>query len=112
MKPSLNRETILQILQDELPSLRKQFGIVAIALYGSFATGTATETSDVDLLVELDRPLGFEFVALSEHLESVLGRKVDLATYETLERSLRTPRYRAMALNIQETLTDLRLETR
>lgn len=112
MRPSINRGTILQILQDELPYLRARFGIVAVGLYGSFARGTATESSDVDLLVELARPLGFEFVALADHLESVLGRKVGLATYETLERGLLTPRYRPIALSIQETLTDVRLDTR
>jgi len=64
------------------------------------------------LLVELDRPLGLEFVALSEYLEGVLGRKVDLATFERLERSLLTPHYRSIALSIQETLTDVWFEMR
>jgi len=112
MEASLNRETILRILRNELPYLSRRFGVATLALYGSYASDTATATSDVDLLVELGRPLGLEFVALAEYLESVLGRTVDLSTFETLERSLQMSRYRHIALNIQETKTDVRLETR
>lgn len=59
----------------------------------------------MDLLVELSRPLGLEFVALADYLEKKLGRQVDLATFEMLNRSLGQPRYRPMALDIQKTLT-------
>ena len=112
MQASLDRDAILRLLNSELPYLNRRFGIVALALYGSFASGTATPTSDVDLLVELGRPLGLEFVALADYLEAVLGRRVDLTTFETLERSLKMDRYRRIAMSIQETKTDVRLETR
>ncbi|WP_322488617.1 nucleotidyltransferase family protein [Chloroflexus sp.] len=36
--------------------------------------------SDVDIIVEFERPLGFRFVELAEHLERLLGRRVDLLT--------------------------------
>ena len=111
-KTPLNREMVLQILQRELPYVREKFGVARLALYGSFTQGTATGKSDVDLLVELSRPLGLEFVALAEYLERALGRKVDLATFEMLERNLRHARYRPIALNIQRTLTDVQAETR
>ncbi len=104
MKKSLNREKILQMLKKDLPYLRERYGVVRIALYGSFAQDVQTGKSDVDLLVELSRPLGLEFVALAEHLEKVLGRKVGLATFETMFRSMDIPRYRPIALNIQRTL--------
>ena len=107
MEAQLSKQDILQILEKESPYLQEQYGIARIALYGSFAQDTATETSDVDLLVELSRPLGFEFVSLAEHIESILGRKVDLSTFETLRQSLKDPRYRAIALEIQRTLTDV-----
>jgi predicted nucleotidyltransferase len=74
-------------------------GWCGLSLYGSFARGAAVEDSDVDLLVELPRPLGLEFVAL---VQRKLGRKVDLATFETFRQSLTSPHYRDIALNIQE----------
>ena len=85
METELSKQDVLQILEKESSYLREQYGVARIALYGSFAQETATETSDVDLIVELSRPLGFEFVALAEHIESILGRKVDLSTFKTLE---------------------------
>jgi predicted nucleotidyltransferase len=107
MSKSLDREFILRTLQEELPYLRERYGVVRIALYGSFSHGTPAKTSDVDLLVELGRPLGLEFVSLAQYLEKRLGRKVDLATFDTLNRSLSHPRYSKIAQNVQRTLTDV-----
>jgi predicted nucleotidyltransferase len=107
MGKALDKASILEILEKELPHLREKYGVVRLALYGSFASGVPGRKSDVDLLVELSRPLGLEFVALVSYLEQRLGRKVDLATFETLNRSLENPRYHAVAQNIQRTLTDV-----
>ena len=70
-----NKKQILQTLEREMPYLRQKYGVVRVALYGSFAHGSPSEKSDVDLLVELSRPLGLEFVALADCLEKQLGRK-------------------------------------
>lgn len=105
MKKNHDGERILQRLKKELPHLREKYGVVRIALFGSFAKGAQTESSDIDLLVELSRPLGLEFVALAEHLEKRLGRKVDLATFETFSRSMQNPRYRSIASDIKRTLS-------
>lgn len=101
----LDREEILQVLRKELPYLREKYGVERIAIYGSFAKGDQTKRSDVDILVQLVNPLGLKFVELAYHLEKVLGRKVDLATFETLHRSLENPRYRHIAVDIQRTLS-------
>jgi predicted nucleotidyltransferase len=106
IKTAIDREQILQTLREESSYLHDKYGILRLALYGSFAQETSTESSDIDLLVELSRLMGLEFVALAEHLETILGRKVDLATFDTLRRSLENPRHRSTALNIQRTLTD------
>jgi len=106
------QEAVLQRLRLALPHLRRRYGVVRLSLYGSFARRTAVEDSDVDLLVELSRPLGFEFVTLVKYLERKLGRKVDLATFETFRRSLTSPRYRDIAVNIQESMADVKEEAR
>lgn len=103
----LTREEIGRRLRDRMPYLKDRYGVVRIALYGSFVNGNPTEKSDVDLLVELSESLGLEFVALADEIETALGRKVDLATFETLKRSLDKPRHRRIALNIERTLTDV-----
>ena len=107
MKKALSRETVLQILRKELPRLREQYGVERIAFYGSFAKGSPTTQSDVDLLVQLMKPLGLEFVGLVYDLEELLGRKVDLATFDTLNRSMENPRYKHIASDIQRTLANV-----
>jgi len=102
------RADLLAVLRREMPSLRETYSVKRLALYGSFARGEAGPRSDVDLLVETIRPLGLEFVALARHLEKTLGRKVDLATFETLRRSKILPRRRAAAGAIEKSLVDVR----
>ena len=105
MQRPTNREQIIRTLRDQLPHLRERYGVVRMALFGSFAKSTSTDTSDVDLLVELSRPLGLEFVELADHTEEILGRKADLATFETFSRSLSLTRYKLVAADVQRTLT-------
>jgi predicted nucleotidyltransferase len=61
MKPQ-NRESILKIIKSETPYLRKRYGVEHLALFGSFARDEADQGSDVDILVSLERPLGFSFI--------------------------------------------------
>ena len=104
MKKPLTREQIETLLKREKPRLKRKYGVKRLAVYGSFAKGLHTRKSDVDLLVELERPLGFEFVSLANDLEGLLERKVDLVTLQTLSRNRSNPRYRKMVQEIQRTL--------
>jgi len=81
----MTKESILDLLARERAYLAREYGVRRLGLFGSFARGEAGEESDVDLVVELDRPLGLRFVDLAEHLEHVLSRRVDLLTPAGLE---------------------------
>lgn len=98
------REDILSTLRSDLSYLRERYGVKKVALFGSFAKGHPRKGSDIDILVELKKPLGLEFVGLADHLEHILGRKVDLVTLQTVRRSQRTARYRHIAQDIKRTL--------
>lgn len=74
------RTTIEQLLQDNLPDLTVEYGVRRIGLFGSFVNGEPSAKSDVDLVVEFERPIGFRFIELAEYLEHLLGRRVDLLT--------------------------------
>jgi uncharacterized protein len=83
----MKRKDVLGILQKHEDELREQYGVESLALFGSVARDEARPDSDVDLLVEFNRPAGlFALLALQQHLESLLGCTVDLGT----PRSLRT----------------------
>lgn len=81
----MTQKTVVTTLRANMGYLHEQFGVKQLALFGSFAAGTAKKNSDVDLLVEFDRPMGLKFVRLSEYLEKLLGRKVDVLTREGLK---------------------------
>ncbi len=76
----LTREKIVQLLRENYPYLAAEYGIRKIGLFGSFIKGQPGETSDIDLVVEFERPIGFRFIEFAEYLEHLLGRKVDVLT--------------------------------
>lgn len=82
----MEQDTVLQILKQKNAELTKQFGVKSLSLFGSVARDEATSTSDVDLLVEFDRPVGyFGLFALQDYLEKLLGCSVDLGTPDSLK---------------------------
>jgi predicted nucleotidyltransferase len=82
----MKQEDILQILKQKNTELTKQFGVKSLLMFGSVARDEATQTSDVDLLVEFNRPVGyFGLFALQDYLEKLLGCSVDLGTPDSLK---------------------------
>jgi predicted nucleotidyltransferase len=86
----LTRDVVLRRLRELYPELKTRFGVRQIGLFGSFARATANASSDVDLIVDFERPIGLKFVEMVDYLESRLGRKVDVLTTAGL-RGIRLP---------------------
>lgn len=85
----MERENIIQLLKSQKRRLKK-FGVRSISIFGSMARDKARKQSDIDLLVEFEKPVGlFEFARLKLYLEELLGRKVDLVTPEALRKEFR-----------------------
>ncbi|MEA3312678.1 MAG: nucleotidyltransferase family protein [candidate division WOR-3 bacterium] len=82
-------EEIKATLRKHKPLLREKFKVNQIGVFGSYAKGEESQASDVDILVELNQPIGWEFVDLKEFLEEILGQNVDLVTVKALRASLR-----------------------
>ena len=76
----LTKQEITRILRENYPYLTSEYGVKRIGLFGSYAKDSPTETSDVDLVVEFERPIGFHFTEFAEYLESLLGKRVDVLT--------------------------------
>lgn len=56
-----------------------------MARVGSYADKSQTENSDLDILVEFSKPVGWEFFTLEKFLEDTLGLKIDLVTKNALK---------------------------
>ena len=62
----------------------------SIGLFGSYAREEARKESDIDILIEFERPIGlFKFMELEEYLSQKLGRKVDLVEKEALKERIK-----------------------
>jgi len=100
---NLTRDAVLYRLRESYPKLSSQFGVRRIGLFGSFASETANEASDVDLIIDFERPIGLELVELVNYLEALLGRKVDVLTRAGLQ-GIRLP---VVARQIAESVVDV-----
>ncbi|MCY4090800.1 MAG: nucleotidyltransferase family protein [Caldilineaceae bacterium] len=73
-------EEIREILRSHQTELKRRYHVEEIALFGSYARGEQTDASDLDILVTLSAPLGWEFVDLHDYLVELLETEVDLLT--------------------------------
>lgn len=74
------RENITRKLKASKPLLIKKYHIKSIGLFGSITRDDFRVDSDIDILVDFDKPIGIGFIDLAEELEKILHRKVDLVS--------------------------------
>lgn len=85
----MNREEIFRRLRERQVELRQR-GVRSLAVFGSVARGDFSPQSDLDILVEFERPVGlFEFMRLKFYLEQSTDCRVDLVTADALRPALR-----------------------
>ena len=84
------REAVLKQLEDNRDKIRG-FGVKRLGLFGSVARGEATEVSDLDFLVELEKKSFDVYMDLKDFLEEMFGCKVDLVMKDALKPRLREP---------------------
>jgi len=77
----MRREEVLSLLAQFRDRRAKEFGITRIGIFGSLARGEATDASDVDVVVELERPDLLLLVGIKQELEELLQRPVDVIHY-------------------------------
>lgn len=76
-------------LKNLKPFLSDRFSVERIGYFGSYSRDEQTEKSDIDILVEFRKPIGWEFFDLQEFLENELKIKVDLVSILALKEQLR-----------------------
>ncbi len=87
----LSKKRIISIIEAEIPFLKKEYQVKKIGLFGSYARGEQNVSSDIDLLVEFGKPIGFfTLFKLEDYLSDKLGIKVEIVTPRAL-KELITP---------------------
>lgn len=85
-----NRQDILASLKNLKKEVAKEYSVKTIGVFGSVARNEQTGQSDIDLLVEFSKPVGFvTFMRLENFLSEQLGNRVDLVTSDSLKPVIR-----------------------
>lgn len=85
----MDRHTIECCLKESREFLKVRYGVMKIGYFGSYARNEQDQTSDIDILIELDKKIGFEFLDIKYYLEEKLGITVDLITINGLKPQLK-----------------------
>lgn len=81
----MNLKQIESILKEKKILLAEQFHVSKIGIFGSYVRNQQEDNSDIDILVEFSKPVGFEFFDLKDYLESLFNKPVDLVTVNALK---------------------------
>lgn len=82
----MKRGVIEKIIVQTRPQL-EAMGVTHLALFGSRARGDNTQTSDLDVLIEVDRRKPFSLIDLVG-VQRILSDALGLDTQATMRRSL------------------------
>lgn len=91
MKTNKSRKERLKNLEKVIVPVLRRNDVVKAGIFGSFARGDAKKASDIDILIEVKAKKFslFDLVGLELELKKILGRDVDLLTYNGIDPLLR-----------------------
>jgi uncharacterized protein len=71
------------------PILSEKYFVERIGYFGSYSRNEQSAESDIDILVDFSKPIGWEYFDLKELLENELNTKVDLVSIKALKEQLK-----------------------
>jgi predicted nucleotidyltransferase len=74
----MKKEEIIDTLKTDKQFLKDNYGVVSIALFGSYAKGMENKDSDVDFMVEFAAPSYSLLMGLYSYLENKLNSKIEI----------------------------------
>jgi len=87
LKERVNRD--LDEIRPQIIRILKKNGIKRAGIFGSFARGEQKKNSDIDILIQPRKNIGFGFAGIEIELEKKLKRKVDLVSYNGISPYLK-----------------------
>lgn len=84
VKKMKNKE--IEKLKPKIVGVLKKNGVKKAGIFGSYATGKQKKSSDIDILVEINKDASLlDFIEIKLELEDNLKKKVDLVEYKTIK---------------------------
>jgi len=81
-----SKQEVIENLSSLKDVLKEKYGVTHIAIFGSYSREDYNQYSDVDIIVEFEKPIGYKYFELADYLESILQCKVDLFTYNAIKQ--------------------------
>lgn len=79
-------DIFIEKLRDFKPLLKDQYGVSTLGIFGSHVRGEQKKKSDVDILIDLTKPISlFGLIDLEDQLSTLIGKKVDLVLKNELK---------------------------
>jgi len=79
----------LDILKKNENEIKERYSVAKIGVFGSYVRGEETTSSDIDILVEFDKPTLHNFMGLVFYLEELFDKEVHLVTNSALSPYMR-----------------------
>lgn len=86
MAKNISKKDILNLLRAEKDYLQKEFGVVSIGLFGSYAKDQQRADSDIDFVVEFSEPRFEWFAGLQVYMEKKFDHNIELVRKGNLSR--------------------------
>ncbi len=77
----MNRDEIINYLRSFREKNHTKYNIIRIGIFGSAARDNMNEKSDIDIVVELEKPDFFNLIGIKQALEEQLHQSVDIVRY-------------------------------
>ena len=74
----MKKEDIIGLISSHKAEFEQRYGIKRIGLFGSYARNEGREESDIDIVVELEKPDLFCLIGIKQAVEEALGNRVDI----------------------------------
>ena len=74
-------DQLIQFLKDHKGYFENEFKVKKIGLFGSYARNEPTEASDIDIVVELEKPDLFYLIGIKQVVEEAFARRVDVVRF-------------------------------
>lgn len=74
----MDQKMILQLLKEYVSTAKEHYHILRLGIFGSVARNSFRENSDLDIVIELEKPSMFDLIAIKQDIEEKIGKNVDI----------------------------------